>query len=132
MNENPKPSSRQRKVWRGRTVRMAWQLRKHNLTPCGIERGHGPKPPPKTLSGDSRRGRLRGLQGGRAAVARAVGQLGGRGQRRVGELLNVRMGGRRLGGLLLAEGLLEGASQLKGGQKLPFPSVGTGGTASGR
>lgn len=50
------------------------------------------------------------LGGGSGAV---VGQFRGGGQRRVGHLLDVGVRGRRLGRLLLAEGLFEGAAQLK-------------------
>lgn len=46
-----------------------------------------------------------------------VAQFGRRRQRRVGHLLNVGVGGRGLGGFLLAEGLFEGASQLNGEEK---------------
>jgi len=52
------------------------------------------------------------VAGGRCGGA-VVGQLGRGGQRAVGHLLDVRVGRGRLGGLLLAERLLEGAPQLQ-------------------
>lgn len=49
--------------------------------------------------GDLRRGRLRGLHGGWPTVTPVVGQLGGCWKGRICKLSNVRMWGRRLGGL---------------------------------
>lgn len=69
---------------------------------------------------DLRRGRLRGLHGGRPTVTCIMGQLGGGWQGWVRELFNVRMWGRGLGGLFLPKGLFEWASQLKKRTEITF------------